>query len=203
MATRRKWKWPGIGRASRVAATVRPRVTRERAIQALKRSREGARMIARLRAAGVQVEPSAVTQTAYFTARTRSGNAGPIDFWNVDLRFLTSELRTCYDNDQVYFDVREKTAYDNINLHHPNGVVQAFFGVEEPAYVLIVCKVSSADAKVRLKIDGDSLIDFHVQGNGVVLPMLRSLTVGVHRINLIQRGSNKPFWFHSITCFLV
>ncbi len=182
---------------------VNPRVTPQRAIQALRKSVGGARIIAKLAAEGVPLGPSTVTQIAYFTARTRSGNAGPIDFWNADMLSWNTDLTRTYQNDQIHFEVRKRTGYDDINLHHPNGVVQAFFGIEQDAYVLIISKVSSDNAKIRQAIDSPYGTDFHVEGDGVELPMLRWLTRGVHRVNLIQRNRKKPFWFHSITCFQV
>lgn len=176
-------------------------MTPQRALQLLRKILGGVRLLQRIKVMG---GPSTPTQIAFFTPKTWTGNVGFIDFHNADLRAGISDISDTYQNDQVYFDVRKKTAYDGINLKHPNGVAQAFFHVEEDADVLVVAKVSSEDAKIRLAVDSKYGTDFRVQGNGVELSRLARVKRGVHRINLIQRRRpRRPFWFHSITVFQI
>lgn len=188
-----------------VPPKVNPRVTPQRAIQALRKSPGGARIIARLAARGVRLGPATMTQIAYFTPRTRSGNVGPINFWNADLVFWDADLASSYQDDQVCFGVAKSTAQDDIGLHHPNGVVQAFFHVDQDSDVLVVSKVSSENAKIRQAVNSKYGETFPVHGEGVLLATLKeSLRSGfAHRVNLIQRNRKKRFWFHSITCFQV
>ena len=187
-----------IRRESRVTPPkVNPRVTAQRALQLLTKVPGGRRLLQQRRLMG---GPTTVTQIAFFTPRTRSGNVGFIDFYNADLRSWSNDLESSYENDRVYFDAYSETEYDDISLKHPNGVVQAFFHTEEPAQVLVIAKLSSTGANVYLTLDSGSGPSFTVQGNGVEKAILKTLPAGVHRVNIIQRRNPaKPLWFHSIT----
>ena len=178
---------------------VNPRVTRQRAVQLLRKVPSGARL---LRQRQAMAAPTVPAEIVFFTARIRTGNVGFIDFYNADLRAEFSDVARTYQNDQVYFDANRETAYDDISLKHPNGVVQAFFETEEEGQVLVVAKLSSAGARVYLTLDSGSYYgqSFTVQGNGVELAILKLRAAGVHRVNIIQRKNPaKPLWFHSIT----
>jgi hypothetical protein len=191
-----------VMREARLAApAVNPRVSAQRALQLLGKLPNGRQLLRRLERVGA---PAAPTQIAYFTPRTWTGNVGFIDIFNADLRAWSSGLTETYQKDQVCFDARGDTAYDDLNLKHPNGVVQAFFDLEEEAQVLAVAKLSSENARVYLALDSRYGDTFQIHGNGVEVATLRPRAAGVHRVNVIQRRTPRnPIWFHSITVFQV
>lgn len=193
-----------IVRESRVAVPkVNPRVTAQRALLLLPKVRGGRRVLQQRKRIG---GPVTLTQIAFFTPRTRSGNVGFIDFHNADLRAWSNDLESSYENDQVYFAANSETIEDDISLKHPNGVVQAFFDTEEEADLLVIAKLSSTGANIYLTLDAGPSEGqtFTVQGNGVDKAILKRRASGVHRVNIIQRRNPaKPLWFHSITVYQI
>ncbi len=155
------------------------------------------------------------TEIAYFTPKTKSGQASLIDFWNVEHYDGPSDLDESYDSDQIEFRISEHSWKDEIDVGYANGVVQAYFKAPVDDYYLAIVKLSAKDSLVFINVDGVRIGSYLVEEVGQEVPVMVQLKKGYHTINVIQikywRGfppfvvkkPTSPLTFHSITVFQV
>ena len=131
-------------------------------------------------------------EIAYFTPKTKSGNAYWIDFWNADLFDGESHLSLLHQNDQIEFRADKSTWSGNFKTKNPNGLIQAYFNMPDADYFIGVIKVSSGNAWINIKVDDRNLGNFHINSDGVEIPITLNLSKGGHYIT-VQQVSFEPF----------